>query len=640
MKRWIFLMPMLLAAFVLSCSKPDELRGGGNEPESENAEYAQGFSDLDESSADAGGNVLLVSNVTLPRAFAPCLHSETLSIGMNGFKSGYSLIFKADDGDDLPAEAQSFSSGKLSFRLPEELVPGEYSLAVVSGETRQSLGYRYVMCDTPASAAGVNVSGTVRIGSNPAAKVVVSDGFAFTVSDSEGHYNLASQKANGYVFAQTPANALAAVDRCIPKFFQYLSSADLSVKETADFNFTPVDNTVHRFFLVTDLHISDYSNDDLVSCNNYFMPDLNESIDKTTVPAYILTAGDQTTEARWVSSGYDLTDWRDYVADWKLPIYHCMGNHDNDPQYVASDWNAESTWKKVIGPNWYSFDMGKVHYIVLDDIVYDNSSATRVRGYYVHFTDYQLEYLRKDLLKVDYSTPVIIVSHCPLYLANSVNTVYPHFDSYEDIADFVDCLKGFKDVHFLTGHTHFNQNVQVTENLFEHNMCASSASTWLCEWYTKTKLHYCRDGCIGGYQIWDIDGTDIKWQHKSIGRSVGDGQFHCVDLNQVPDYLRDDSEANAVLVNVYNWDWEWKVEVSEFGKPLDVQRIYRQDPVYKMIFPTQISSQTTPVNTGHIFRAVASSPYSTLQVKVTERFGNVYSKEFKRPYSLTIANYE
>lgn len=631
------LLCLMAAGFLLSCSAPDTLPDGpvSGKPE-EPEEYRQGFSPLDESQAEPTWKTQLVTSVKMPRAFAPCLHTDILEIPMRGFESGYSIRFISDSGVEYEAIIMTSTDEKVTFRLPPSIIPGDYHLLIAYGDKVQELGSRYVMCDIPTGTEGINVKGTVYIDGRPASHVVISDGYEFTVSDIDGKYRLISEKANGYVFAQSPSDAVAKVVKSIPQFFVHISK-DVDVVDEADFVFDSCNHSTHRVIVVTDLHLSDYNMDADKLCTQYFMPDLNATLEATGCPCYIFTAGDQTTESRWNYG--DLYDWREYIADWKRPIYHCMGNHDNNPDYVSSDFDSESTYKKVIGPNWYSLDIGKVHYIVMDDIVYDNSPAG-ARNYFVRFARHQLDYLKKDLLKVHPETPVVVFSHSPLLLAAGAGQSTPRFESYSDIYDFVDCFDGFEEVHFISGHTHVNHNVTIRHGFHEHNMAASSGSTWLCEQNTGTKAHICRDGVIGGYQIWDADGSKVSWVHKSLHKKVEDGQFHFVDLNLVPADDRGTDLRNMVLLNVYNWDDGWKIQVTEGGRPLEVTQVYRTDPIYKLAFPKQISSQTVPAATDHLFHIRASAADTDLDFEITDRFGNVYKGKMSRPYDFILKNYE
>ena len=626
---------LVILSFLISCTDSPIAQLPGNQEEE--AVYGQGFKDMKEDNYQNTSGEHIVSAVVMPRAFAPVLHSDEITISMHGFTDNCSLLFIDKKNNEHVAYIRDYDSQKIIFSLPDSVISGDYRLVLRSGDSRQELGSRYVLCDMSSDTEGINVTGKVLISGQSAPRVVVSDGFEFTVTDEQGIYHLVSKKENGYVFVQTPANAAAKVKKAVPQFFRYLSASS-DVRENLDFELDYCDNTDHRVFFVTDLHISYYRNF-ITYCNEQFMPDFRASLSESDLPTYIFTAGDQTTESKWVSGNFDLHDWMDYISDWPGPVFTAMGNHDNDPQYVASDWNAESTFKKIVGPSWFSLDIGKVHYVMLDNIVYDNSDPADPYSYFVRVAPDQLEYLRKDLSKVAPSTPVIIISHAPLFMTSALNEVTPRFESYDDINNLLDCLDAFEKVHILSGHSHVNHNVEVRPGIYEHNMSSSSASTWLCQWQTGTNAHYCRDGVIGGYKIWDMKGSDISWVHKSLDRPVKDGQFHCVDMNMVPSDFKGKALENDVLINVYNYDSAWKIKVTEDGESRQVRQVYRKDPVYNIIFPTKISSQTTPANNEHMFMVQASSANSTLEVEVTDRFGNVYRKTMKRPYDFTLTNY-
>ena len=59
---------------------------------------------------------------------------------------------------------------------------------------------------------------------------------------------------------------------------------------------------------------------------------------------------------------------------------HTMGNHDNDMN-ATSDFDAEIRYRTVIAPTYYSFNIGKVHYVVLDDIDCSSYDGTDSRNY-------------------------------------------------------------------------------------------------------------------------------------------------------------------------------------------------------------------------------------------------------------------
>jgi len=106
------------------------------------------------------------------------------------------------------------------------------------------------------------------------------------------------------------------------------------------------------------------------------------------------------------------------------------------------------------------------------------------------------------------------------------------------------------------------------------------------------------------------------------------------DLNVTPVEYGGEPGSDKLLINVFNWDDEWKIEVSEGGKSLDVQRIAGYDPLYK-----QIRTETktllhrpkaflTSIN-AHMFTVKRENTDKELTITVTDRFGNEYVNTVK-----------
>lgn len=121
----------------------------------------------------------------------------------------------------------------------------------------------------------------------------------------------------------------------------------------------------------------------------------------------------------WYSNRYDLSKYLITIKSVDLPIFNCTGNHDNNP-YCADDWQAEQAYKDIIGPTYYSFNLGNAHYIVLDNIQYINTGASQgtigKRNYNKKLTEEQLSWLKKDLATVtDKNAPLFVAMHAQLY---------------------------------------------------------------------------------------------------------------------------------------------------------------------------------------------------------------------------------
>jgi len=212
----------------------------------------------------------------------------------------------------------------------------------------------------------------------------------------------------------------------------------------------------------------------------------------------------------------------------------------------------------------------------------------------------------------------------------------------------------------VTGHTHVNYAVENSETVMEHNTAAICATWW---WTGKSGYagnHICTDGSPGGYGVWEMNGTDIKWYYKSIGKSKS-YQFRAYDLNKT--YITAEAFApnstdallapyagvyatsntnNEVLINVWGYDPDWTVEVKEAGVPLTVKRVSALDPLHIISYEAmRLNVSATPTesfctnSTAHMFKTTATSPTSTLDITVTDRFGNVYTETMTRPKDFT-----
>jgi hypothetical protein len=162
----------------------------------------------------------------------------------------------------------------------------------------------------------------------------------------------------------------------------------------------------------------------------------------------------------------------------------------------------------------------------------------------------------------------------------------------------------------------------------------------------------------------DVTGTDFKWQYKATGAGT-DYQFRTYDRNQIyltreayipncstpsdfePSIWGKASAANEVYINVWNWDPAWTVEVTENGTPLKVSQIIsgEKDPLHLIAYTAKRLNKNAaasfPTNqTNHLFKVTASGPSTTLEVKVTDRFGNVYTETMTRPKPFTTDNYK
>ena len=525
---------------------------------------------------------------------------------------------------------------------------------------------------------GMTIYGTVECDGKPLVGVQVSDGYEIVLTDKKGVYQLPSAKRNGNVFVITPSGYEPMTEGAdvVPQFWAELT-ADATTAERHDFALRRAENDRHVIVAVADIHIANHHNDK-GNFTDTFLPALRAEIEqyrKQGIPVYTLALGDSTHEIYWYDYLYDIGDFRRTLAEVKFPtpLFNTMGNHDNDgatPHGEDTDFAATAKYRKAFGPTYYSMNLGKIHYVMLDNIYYINAPGGKKakgvvgsRNYKIAISREQLDWLAKDLAAVDKSTPVVIGCHSPIFrYKNARSGAITSTLSEENAAELASLLKDFAAVHILSGHTHRNRVTYCREdatrpelhNIIDHNIVAVAGSLWYSSGFGGPQI-----GSLGepsGCKIFPIDGTDIKWYFKPTEYGA-DKQFTCFDMNSVREYFRtngevaafrdhfpkrsdySDFEENAVMINVWDWANDWKISVRENGKELDVVRRKTENPLMLVnidipnsLWLAKFSPKSNKQKPNpHMFHVVTSSPDSTLEVTVTDSFGNVYTETMVRP---------
>lgn len=612
---------------------------------------------------------LKITGVSIPGSLNVPVGGEITLTG-NGFAINDQIVFvlTTDAGKTFTAVISAVTGQTATFTLPAGITSGIYRLTVKRGTESLVLGTLTinVIADTGIpDRPGITVKGVVYCDGEGVPGVVVSDGTEVTVTDSEGIYYLPSTKENGFVFISLPGNYETAASDNIPQFFRRLSGG--STVEQHDFSLIQSDNDNHVMLALADWHLAN-RNDDLTQFSNGFLPDVN-----ATISAYVsgdskvygAPLGDMTWDAYWYDNNFRLEHYLVEMKKVNCPMFNVIGNHDNDP-YVQGDIPAEAPFRELIGPTWYSFNLGQVHYVVLDGIQYINTGGAQgivgSRNYNDVVVSAQTSWLAKDLAAIsDKTTPLVIFIHTPVYANPSLDASGEQVNNIalNNGSTLLSLVQDFAEVHFVSGHTHINFTVE-SGAVMEHNTAAICATWW---WTGKTGYannQICKDGSPGGYGVWEVNGRDLKWYYKSIGMPA-EYQFRTYDLNEVyitaAEFAPNSTDAllseyagvyaspnavNDVLINIWGYDPEWTVEVTEGGTPLTVERVTAKDPLHIISYEAKrLNVGATPTdsfvtgNTSHMFLVRASSPTSTLEIKVTDRFGNIFTETMTRPKDFT-----
>ena len=586
------------------------------------------------------------------------------------------FILESDAGISYVCPIVNTSSDSFTVRLADGCETGYYKVFVKRDARKKSFGRIYINIVEDIDFkpdAGTTVYGIVSSAGVGVENVVVSDGAEVTVTNEKGIYQLKSAKKWGYVFISVPSGYEVPSVGVLPQFHRALkNSAD--VVERADFKLEKVDGQdSYKIFMLGDMHLANRTGD--LGQFAQFTSDLTDYMTRHKgEKMYALTLGDMTWDLYWYSNSYYFPQYLNTVNSQikNLQIFHTMGNHDNDFQ-TRSDYDAAVKYVDQICPTYYSFNIGKVHYVVMDDIDCSSYDGSTSRNYVKSLSAEQLDWLAKDLSYVAKTTPVVVAMHAQVFYPTTSGFKIDH-DPVNTLRLF-DILNGYT-VRFVTGHTHKLFNVTPDAPIVDgHNFREYNSGSVCASWWWSGNLtpgiHIGTDGTPGGYGIWDVTGTDFQCLYKSTGWPE-EYQFRSYDLNNVHFSMADvplmpsdisasvknaymqyvnaypQNNDNEVLINIWNWNSDWTLSVvDEKRKTLPYTEVWAYDPLHIAALSvkrfnnaklTQTPSFITDKFT-HFFKVKADDADTDLVITVKDEFGNEWTENMQRPKAFSTDAY-
>lgn len=586
------------------------------------------------------------------------------------------FILESDAGISYVCPIVNTSSDSFTVRLADGCETGYYKVFVKRDARKKSFGRIYINIVEDIDFkpdAGTTVYGIVSSAGVGVENVVVSDGAEVTVTNEKGIYQLKSAKKWGYVFISVPSGYEVPSVGVLPQFHRALkNSAD--VVERADFKLEKVDGQdSYKIFMLGDMHLANRTGD--LGQFAQFTSDLTDYMTRHKgEKMYALTLGDMTWDLYWYLNSYYFPQYLNTVNSQikNLQIFHTMGNHDNDFQ-TRSDYDAAVKYVDQICPTYYSFNIGKVHYVVMDDIDCSSYDGSTSRNYVKSLSAEQLDWLAKDLSYVAKTTPVVVAMHAQVFYPTTSGFKIDH-DPVNTLRLF-DILDGYT-VRFVTGHTHKLFNVTPDAPIVDgHNFREYNSGSVCASWWWSGNLtpgiHIGTDGTPGGYGIWDVTGTDFQCLYKSTGWPE-EYQFRSYDLNNVHFSMADvplmpsdisasvknaymqyvnaypQNNDNEVLINIWNWNSDWTLSVvDEKRKTLPYTEVWAYDPLHIAALSvkrfnnaklTQTPSFITDKFT-HFFKVKADDADTDLVITVKDEFGNEWTENMQRPKAFSTDAY-
>ncbi len=497
--------------------------------------------------------------------------------------------------------------------------------------------------------------------------VVVSDCFKCVKTGCDGVFELDSDlDAVEFVYVSIPSGYTVPVKNGLPVFYKRLSEESMADGcYVLEFILDEIQGDSDRYSIMM---VGDpqprsrgKAHDNVayhsLDCCLDLYRDMRETgaLIRKDRPCYAVVLGDIVHE--------DMTLFDEYIkqgtSKMGFPVFNVIGNHDHNLK-ASTDVDGARNFEEKFGPSNYSFNLGKIHYIVVDNMIM-HESASGLSGESAGLRDDIMQWLQSDLSFVDKSTTIMICSHAPMFMYEESD----RYQSSKNGSSYASLLSGYKKVHAWAGHTHgmFNyvyDSSSSLRNIEAHTVSRATGELWTNE--------YLSCGVPRGYVVVDVDGEEVTWKYKPTIYQTG------APLSTTPEYkhrrwtydedgvakmnhdgsVLDDScqmnvypkgtyGDNYVYANIFMWDQAWTtpVYVSGDGREQKMTRVsdskLRYDVGQREIFDFYSVNSVTFQNYGtyrwsgnfahRLFRVFSDKKTDNGTVMVTDRFGNTYTSE-------------
>jgi len=305
-----------------------------------------------------------------------------------------------------------------------------------------------------------NANGVKDPGEAGMAQVVVSDQANVVRTDASGAFTLAGGSGYGLIFVSVPDGY-----RVVGPFWKRVALEPLA------FPLVPApQRRAFSFIHASDTHL------DAASLPR--MRRLQALVDSIR-PGFVLITGDLIRDALRVSDTVATARYEMYLGEQariSRPVWTVPGNHEifgieRERSHVRSDHPlyAKAMYRHYLGPDYYSFNYGGVHFVGLNSVDYDD------QWYYGHVDSLQLAWLQRDLAMMPAATPVVTFNHIPMFTAAEMINGYtedppaPTVITVEgkkafrhavsNAGDLLKILRGHRYPLALGGHVHIRETL-------------------------------------------------------------------------------------------------------------------------------------------------------------------------------------
>ena len=405
------------------------------------------------------------------------------------------------------------------------------------------------------------------------AGVSVTDGYSVVKTDASGNYSLKPHASAVFVYITRPAGHDVQGNWYKP------------LAEKVNFELKPSDGDEkdYIFVHVTDTHIS--SNRRSLAGLSQFVREMN---DLTPKPRFVVNSGDLLNLHKALvnspESGH--TSFRNYVGIMNhltMPYYNVAGDHTDSSyrlkQFPRGDHRcAKPMFWEYLGPHFFSFEYGKVHFMSIDYGYHLGQRKIMVNGKSLDYPTLEVQPVHTKWMNQDMS----LRSRGTFVVTSSEHDLSKHCPGFLKMAKQHDVRLQ------LVGDHHV---VSYKSRAVPYRTGGALAGCW---WNPKAQ-QFCPDLSPQGYLIYRVTGEKMDYFYKGLGQRVA------IVSHRLGAPWTGRIEVQAHLVQPQpNESLEYSLDGTSW-KPM----IKIGQPFYRTLFAATIDSNSLP--DGHFKFSVRST---------------------------------
>ncbi len=310
-----------------------------------------------------------------------------------------------------------------------------------------------------------------------------------------------------------------------------------------------------------------------------------------------------------------------------IPWYNVIGNHDINFE-AETDAESDETFHRYYGPQYYSFDYGAVHFIVLDDVDWGHHPGKKKKTYRAGLNADQISFVKNDLALVPEQKLVCLMMHIPLMDVGNRSELYRLIENRPYTMS-------------ISGHTHWHAHFYIDEEdgwegdePHHHIVNVTVSGSWWKGQKNEVGVPHAtmRDGAPNGYSIITFDGAKHTLDFKASGHPA---EYQMTVF--APDEIASVNSAKTpVYVNLFNGSKKSvvKLKVKDRGGWVEMKKVEEQDPYYVAMRQREMAANPNaklnePIPSWHLWKANLPADLKLgshlLMIEGTDAYGRVHT---------------